>query len=252
MSSDYPTLMLLCAIWAALAVPVFALSFKVRDITGRIGGGGWGKHIDARWGWFWMELPALATFPAIYFAGGNLYPVGNVAVALWLAHYGHRTLVWPLVVLKPGATIPSGMWISGAAFNVINGGLLGAYLVVAPQLGDAWLSDPRFLAGGVLMISGACLNLWSDYRLLALRRGGGHRRVMPNGGAFNLCCCPNLLGEIIEWIGFALLTWCLPALAFALWTMANLVPRSLWRRSWYRANFPDFPKKRAALIPGVL
>ncbi len=252
MTTEFPILTLLSAIWAALAIPVFALSFKVPDITGRIRGEGWGKHIDARWGWFWMELPALATFPAIYFANGNLHPVGNVAVALWLAHYGHRTLAWPLVVLKPGATIPSGMWVSGATFNVINGVLLGSCLAFAPRLGDAWLSDPRFLAGGVLVIGGAWLNLWSDYRLLALRRGSGYQRVMPEGGAFNLCCCPNLLGEIIEWIGFALLTWCLPALAFALWSIANLVPRALWRRSWYRTKFPDFPKCRAALIPGLL
>ena len=252
MCFDYPTLTLLSAIWAMLAVLAFAMSFKVRDITGRIGGAGRGKHIDARWGWFWMELPALVTFPSVYFASGNLHLVGNIAVALWLAHYGHRTLVWPLVVLRPGATIPSGMWMSGGAFNVTYGALLGSYLAFAPQLGDAWLSDPRFLAGVVLMIGGAWLNLWSDYRLLALRRRSGHQRVLPEGGAFNLSCCPNLLGEIIEWLGFALLTWCLPALAFALWSIANLVPRALWRRSWYHTNFPDFPRTRAALIPGLL
>ena len=252
MNTEFSLLMVLASIWAALAVLAFAVSFKVRDITGRIGGAGWGRHIDARLGWFWMELPALVTFPAVYFASGNLHLVGNIAVALWLAHYGHRTLVWPLVVLKPGATIPSGMWMSGGAFKVINGLLLGAYLAFAPQLGDAWLSDPRFLAGVVLMIGGAWLNLWSDYRLLVLRRSSGPQHVMPEGGAFNLSCCPNLLGEIIEWLGFALLTWCLPALAFALWSIANLVPRALWRRSWYRTHFPDFPKTRAALIPGLL
>ena len=45
-------------------------------------------------------------------------------------------------------------------------------------------------------------------------------------------------------------TWA--ALAFALWTLANLIPSAPWRRNWYRENFPDFPRKRAALIPGVL
>ena len=252
MAAEYPTLTLLSGIWAALAIPVFAMSFKVRDITGRIGGEGRGKQIDARWGWFWMELPALAIFPAIYFASGNLHPVGNVAVALWLAHYGHRTLVWPLVVLKPHATIPSGMWMSGAAFNVINGVLLGAYLGYAADYTEGWLSDPRFGIGLALVVGGAALNLWADYRLLRLRRRGDHQHVMPEGGAFNIVCCPNLLGEIIEWLGFALLTWCLPALAFALWSIANLIPRALWRRSWYRANFPSFPHDRAALIPGMM
>ena len=93
------------------------------------------------------------------------------------------TRIWAaLVVLKPGATIPSGMWMSGAAFN--------------------------------------------------------------------LCRCPNLLGETIEWLGFASSPGASP-LAFALWSIANLVPRALWRRSWYRTNFPDFPRSRASLILGL-
>ena len=252
MNSDYSTLTLLCTIWAALAVPVFALSFKVPDITGRIRGEGWGKHIDARWGWFWMELPALVTFPAIYFASGNSHLVGNIAVTLWLAHYGHRTLVWPLIVLKPGATVPSGMWLSGATFNVINGVLLGVYLGYAADYAESWLADPRFGVGLALVVGGAALNVWADYRLLLLRERSEGHRVLPKGGAFNYICCPNLAGEILEWIGFALLTWCLPALAFALWTIANLVPRAIWRRNWYRASFPSFPENRATLIPGLL
>ena len=129
---------------------------------------------------------------------------------------------------------------------------MGAYLGYAADYTEGWLSDPRFGVGLALVVGGAALNVWADYRLLRLRRRGDHQHVMPEGGAFNIVCCPNLLGEIIEWLGFALLTWCLPALAFALWSIANLVPRALWRRSWYRANFPDFPKTRAALIPGLL
>ena len=245
-------LILLSAIWAALAVLVFAMSFRVPDITGRVRGEGWGKRINARWGWFWMELPALVVFPAIYIAIGNFSLAGNIAVALWLAHYGHRTLVWPWIVIKENATVPSGMWLSGAAFNVINGALLGAYFGLAADYADGWLSDPRFLLGLTLFVLGAALNIRADYRMLRLRRQSGEQRVLPTGGAFNTICCPNLAGEILEWIGFALLTWCLPALAFALWTLANLIPRALWRRNWYRANFPDFPKNRAALIPGLL
>ena len=76
--------------------------------------------------------------------------------------------------------------------------------------------------------------------------------MVPSGGAFDIVCCPNLSGEIIEWVGFALLTWSLPGLAFALWTVANLVPRALWRRKWYRENFSGYSRERAALFPGVL
>jgi protein-S-isoprenylcysteine O-methyltransferase Ste14 len=64
--------------------------------------------------------------------------------------------------------------------------------------------------------------------------------------------CPNYLGEIVEWTGFALLTWSLPAVSFAAWTVANLVPRALAHHRWYRERFPDYPRRRKALIPGLL
>lgn len=35
------------------------------------------------------------------------------------------------------------------------------------------------------------------------------------------------VGEIIEWIGFAIACWSLPAAAFAVYTFANLAPRAL-------------------------
>ena len=244
------SLILLSAIWAALAVLVFAMSFSVPDITGRVRGEGWGKRINARRGWFWMELPALAVFPAIYVAIGNFSLAGNIAVVLWLAHYGHRTLVWPWIVMKANATVPSGMWLSGAVFNVINGALLGAYFGLAADYADGWLSDPRFLLGLTLFVLGAALNNWADYRMLRLRRQSGAQRVLPIGGAFNTICCPNLAGEIIEWIGFALLTWCLPALAFALWTLANLIPRALWRRNLVPRKLPRFPEEPRRPDPG--
>lgn len=63
---------------------------------------------------------------------------------------------------------------------------------------------------------------------------------------------PNYLGEIIEWTGFALATWSLPGLAFALWTVANLVPRAVAHHRWYRGKFPGYPVERRALIPYLL
>jgi hypothetical protein len=38
--------------------------------------------------------------------------------------------------------------------------------------------------------------------------------------------CPNYLGEILEWIGWAIATWSLAGWVFAIWTMANLAPRA--------------------------
>ena len=71
-------------------------------------------------------------------------------------------------------------------------------------------TDWRFVIGVALAIGGGALNIWSDYRLWRLRRDNEDEYVIPRGGVFNLVSCPNLLGEIIEWVGFALLSWSLP------------------------------------------
>ena len=45
---------------------------------------------------------------------------------------------------------------------------------------------------------------------------------------FNFVSAANYTGEIIEWSGWALASWSLPAAAFAFFTFANLAPRG-WR-----------------------
>ncbi|HEX4861457.1 MAG TPA: hypothetical protein VFV07_09485, partial [Rhizomicrobium sp.] len=105
-----------------------------------------------------------------------------------------------------------------------------------------------------IFLGGAVLNIWADNRLIALRAHGTAAAVyaIPRGGAFERVSCPNHLGEIVEWCGFALMCWNGPALAFALWTAANLAPRALAHHRWYRARFADYPAHRKAFIPLVL
>ena len=63
---------------------------------------------------------------------------------------------------------------------------------------------------------------------------------------------PNYLGEIMEWTAFALMTWSLAGLSFAIWTIANLVPRAIAGHEWYNKTFEDYPKNRKAILPYLL
>jgi protein-S-isoprenylcysteine O-methyltransferase Ste14 len=63
--------------------------------------------------------------------------------------------------------------------------------------------------------------------------------------------CPNYLGEIIEWLGWAIATWSLPGLAFAVWVAANLIPRARAHHAWYQEHFSEYPPGRKALLPHV-
>ena len=139
-------------------------------------------------------------------------------------------------------------------FNAANGALNGWFLA---QLGThlhstAWLSDPRFILGLMVFASGFALAKHSDHILRNLRKPGESGYKIPYGGAYRFVSCPNYLGEMIQWLGFALAGWSLPALAFVAFTASNLVPKALASHKWYKENFADYPKERKAVIPFIL
>eukprot|EP00904_Undaria_pinnatifida_P007423 jgi/Undpi1/3810/HiC_scaffold_16.g07179.m1 len=53
---------------------------------------------------------------------------------------------------------------------------------------------------------------------------------------FEYVSTANFFGECVEWCGFAIAGWSLPAAAFALYTVANLVPRARARHHHTRAD----------------
>lgn len=68
---------------------------------------------------------------------------------------------------------------------------------------------------GKAMHSGAALNVQSDYHLLHLRAEKGAGYHIPTGGAFQMVSCPNFLGEILEWTGYAIACRHIAGFAFA-------------------------------------
>jgi 3-oxo-5-alpha-steroid 4-dehydrogenase 1 len=142
--------------------------------------------------------------------------------------------------------------LMAVGFNFGNAYANGYYLFsLSAGYPPEWVGDARFLAGVTLFLAGYGVNRWGDLRLRELRRPGETAYRIPYGGLFNWVSCPNYLGEIVEWCGWALATWSLPGLAFALWTFANLAPRARSHHAWYRANFTEYPRDRKALIPGI-
>ena len=139
--------------------------------------------------------------------------------------------------------------------NTING-YLNAWSIA--QHSDvymtSWLTEPAFIIGVLLFFAGMALNKISDRTLARLarsRRETGAYQV-PYGGAYRWVSCPNYLGEIIQWTGWAIACWSLAGWVFAIWTMANLVPRAIAHHRWYQEQFDDYPPERKALVPYVL
>ncbi len=240
--------------WLVLAILLIPIQVIVSPPYGRHRRNGWGPQLDNRLGWIVMEIVAPVAFVlSLFWERSPTSKTVWIILALWLGHYIHRSLIYPVRIKTSDRRIP--LLIVGAAilFNLFNGWSNGFYLstnwTIYP---DDWLLDPRFMVGLVVFFIGATINLWSDYRLIALREPGRQGYVIPHGGLFEHVSCPNHLGEIIEWIGFAILCWNLPSLAFAVWTAANLGPRAWNHHRWYIKTFPDYPKDRRALIPHIL
>jgi hypothetical protein len=237
--------------WIALAILLLPVQLLVTVPYGRHARGGWGWTIPNRIGWFVMEAMSLALFAALFLSGAAIKsPAAWVFFAAWAAHYINRALIFPWRTRTGGKAIPLAVVLAAVSFNLVNAGLNGFYLGTTAYPAD-WIWDARFQAGLLLFVAGAALNVWADGRLIALRSAAEDYAV-PHGGAFALVSCPNHLGEILEWSGFALMCWNLPALSFAVWTAANLVPRALSHHRWYRARFADYPSRRRAVIPLLL
>jgi protein-S-isoprenylcysteine O-methyltransferase Ste14 len=240
------------AVWVMFglgAATFLTVSFVVAPY-GRHARAGFGPVLPAKWGWVVMESPAVFGLVAFFFTGPSpLQPGALALVALWLTHYLNRTFIFPFRMRAEGKTMPVLIVAMALGFNVFNAFLNGRWLSAEGRYPVEWLTDPRFLVGGTVFFVGYGLNLWSDARLRSLRKPGETGYQIPRGGLYERISCPNYLGELIEWLGFALAAWSLAGLAFAVYTFANLAPRAVAHHRWYQATFPDYPKARTALIP---
>ncbi|MBN2699318.1 MAG: DUF1295 domain-containing protein [Bacteroidales bacterium] len=240
--------------WILLGLAIFLVLLFVTAPYGRHTRKDWGPTIPNRIGWFVMEFPSLLVFILCFLFGPNEpYPIAWIFFAIYVFHYTNRSIVYPWRTRTSGKEMPIVIALTAIAFNLVNGCLNGYYFsAFSREYTLEWLVDARFIIGIIVFGSGVFINWWSDQLLLDLRKGGRRGYFIPRKGLFKWVSCPNFLGEIIEWTGFAIMTWSPAALAFALWTFFNLAPRALAHHRWYRSTFDDYPKKRKALVPFVL
>jgi 3-oxo-5-alpha-steroid 4-dehydrogenase 1 len=236
-----------------LAGATFFALFFINAPYGRHIRQGWGLLVSKRLGWLVMEAPSAMIFAALFLLGSAPRNLTAFAfLGMWEAHYLHRAFIYPFRITDGRRMMPVLIPIMGFVFNAGNAYINGRYLFSLSE-GYAlnWLADSRFITGLALFIIGYVSNRWADQTLLRLRTFGETGYKIPYGGLFEWVSCPNYLGEIIEWSGWAIATWSLPGLSFAVWTIANLAPRARAHHAWYKARFPDYPKERKALIPGI-
>ena len=236
-----------------LLCPVVFLSLiRITAPYGRHFSAGWGPVLPNRLAWLLMELPALVIV-GLLLAGSpeQLGPVALLPWLMWSVHYAYRTFVFPALMRPSGKSFPAVLVVFAIAFNILNGYNNSAALIANSQAHEPLLTL-HFLAGSLLFVTGFGLHVASDQTIRRLRPAGFSGYRIPQGGGFKWVSNPHYLGEIIQWSGWAILTWSWAGLAFALFTVSNLLPRALANHRWYQQRFPDYPARRKILIPGVL
>jgi len=150
---------------------------------------------------------------------------------------------------------------------------------------SAFASLPLLRLVGVAVFAlGTFLQAASHAAFASLQKkaAASNRQYLPPGSSqdhprvLSLCACPHYLGEIVIYLGLALVAaggfsfsfspsssssssiltnelsaGILPLLVLV-WVSVNLVLASAENKRWYRSKFPkEFPEGRAALVPGV-
>ncbi|NWI35034.1 S5A2 dehydrogenase, partial [Sula dactylatra] len=160
-----------------------------------------------------------------------------------------RTFIYPF--FTRGRPFPLQLLFFGTLFCIYNGFLQGYYLIYCAEYPNDWCTDIRFASGLLLFLLGMGINIHSDLLLRQLRKPGEFTYKIPQGGLFTYVSGANYFGEIVEWFGFAIATWSLPAFAFAFFTLCCIGPRAYHHHRYYLKTFTDYPKSRKALIPFV-
>lgn len=111
------------------------------------------------------------------------------------------------------------------------------------------VADSLLLDRNSFIFAGMGINWHSDSVIRHLRAPGDTRYYLPQRGMYRYVTSANYLGEIVEWVGWAILTWSLSGCIFAWWTVANLVPRAdaIWHR--YREEFGTQVGSKKRIFP---
>jgi 3-oxo-5-alpha-steroid 4-dehydrogenase len=242
--------------------------------------GKWGPPVSQRVAHVLSDFPpGVFVFTAVFLGWGFSAPYGQLKQghsgatvrwnwllwALFVAHYVHRGLLHPLLIMRYSSrTVRIGIPLAGLFPNVLFCYINACWIATCVYPSN-WGTHPAFIIGIILFSFGFVLNKYADWQTSRLRKPGETAYKPPSGLVLALNIAnPNYLGELIEWIGYAIAAWSPPAIVWAAFGAATFVPRSKHNLQWIHKHFsgsqdsakdaaavkqPRLP--RWALIPGV-
>lgn len=232
----------ICAVMVVIAVPTFLILRKISAGYGPMISPKWGPTVNNRSGWVLMEAPVFFAVLLMWLLSPRRgEPALIVMATLFEIHYFQRAFIFPLLI-RGRNRMPWVIICLGALFNLVNSYMIAGWLFYVSSPDEypvEWLYSPLFILGTVIFIIGWFINIQADNIIRNLRQPGDTRHYIPYGGMFRYVTSANYLGEFIEWVGYAILTWSPGGFVFALWTFANLAPRAASLHTRYIDEFGD-------------
>ncbi|KAM8947803.1 3-oxo-5-alpha-steroid 4-dehydrogenase 2 [Pelodytes ibericus] len=244
--------------YLSLILCIIGILFFLRQVTFPAP---YGKHVEndkkhvhlmvpAKYGWFIQELPSFLVPVLVILYSEQCNSLGcKMLLFMFCGHYFHRTFIYS--AFTRGRPSPLDIVIMAVVFCSYNGFLQGHCLVYVASYPQQWYTDIRFISGVLIFLLGMGINIHSDHILRNLRKPHEVTYKIPQGGMFNYVSGANFMGEIVEWFGYAIATWTLPAFAFAFFTLCSIGPRAYHHHRYYIQVFKNYPKERKALVPFI-
>jgi len=231
---------ILLAIVSAIGLVVFISLYFVEAGYGKMISKKWGPAINNKLAWILMECPVFFVMLALWLISDRTWQITPLVIlCLFELHYFQRSFVFPLL-LKGKSKMPIAIMLMGVVFNLMNGYIQGYWIFfLSEQYTTQWLYTPQFMIGTLLFLTGLGINWHSDHVIRNLRKPGDSKHYLPQQGMYRYVCSANYFGEIVEWTGFAILTWSAAGWVFVWWTCANLVPRAHSIYKKYQVEFAN-------------
>lgn len=238
----------LLIVMAVTALFVFITLYFVNAGYGKMISSKWGPAINNKIAWVMMECPVFFVMCFLWLKSDRTFEAAPLAIfIIFQWHYFQRSFIFPFL-LKGKSKMPIVIMAMGMIFNTMNGFIQGIWIFFfspADMYTPAWLTSGWFIAGTIIFFIGWGINMHSDYVIRHLRKPGDTNHYLPKKGMYKYVTSANYFGEIVEWLGFAILTKSFAGLLFLWWTIANLVPRANSIYNKYKVEFAgEFDEKK--------
>lgn len=239
-------------IMSGIAAVVFVALYFLKAGYGMFRDSRWGISLNNKVAWVLMEAPVFIVMALLWWGSERRFETAPlITFLLFELHYFQRSFVFPFL-MKGKSRMPVSIMLMGVVFNVLNGFMQGEwlfYLAPADRYTTEWLTTPPFIIGTLIFFTGMVINWHSDNVIRHLRQPGDTRHYLPQKGLYRYVTSANYFGELVEWTGFAILTWSAAGAVFAWWTFANLVPRANAIYHRYQQEFGTQMGNRKRIFP---